>query len=83
MLRSEENSQKATVTQINISYKVCRGAFLNTQHFQPSSGRRAHQVPLLSTKNRKFRLQLGQAHQNWTTADTENVVWSDNFQFVL
>lgn len=82
LLRSEENSQKATVTQINTSYKVCRKAFLNTQHVQPSSGRWAHQVPLLSDKNRTLRLKLGWAHQNWTTAE-KNSRKNLDFQFVL
>lgn len=32
-----------------------------------SSSRRPYLVPLLSTKNRKLRLPLTWAHQNWTT----------------
>ncbi len=33
------------------------------------SSRRPHQVPLLSAKNRKQRLQFAQAQQNWTIED--------------
>ncbi len=41
------------------------------------SSRRPHRVLLLSTKNRKRRLQFTQAHQNWTIEDWKNVAWSD------
>ncbi len=43
--------------------------------------RRPHQV--LSTKNRKRRLQFAQAHQNWTIEDWKNVAWSDESRFLL
>uniref|UniRef100_A0A8C9YB48 Transposase Tc1-like domain-containing protein n=1 Tax=Sander lucioperca TaxID=283035 RepID=A0A8C9YB48_SANLU len=37
------------------------------------TSRRPHRVPLISTKNRKMRLQFTQAHQNWTVEDWKNV----------
>ncbi len=47
------------------------------------SSRRPHRVPLLSAKNRERRLQLAQAHQNWTIEDWKNVAWSDESRFLL
>ncbi len=47
------------------------------------SSRRPPQVPLLSAKNSKWRLQFAQAHQNWTIEDWKNVAWSDESQFLL
>ncbi len=47
------------------------------------SSRRPHRVPLLSVKNRKRRLKLAQAQQNWTIQDWKNVVWSDESRFLL
>uniref|UniRef100_A0A0E9XV88 Uncharacterized protein n=1 Tax=Anguilla anguilla TaxID=7936 RepID=A0A0E9XV88_ANGAN len=38
------------------------------------SSRRPHRMPLLSAKNRKLRLQLARAQQNWTIEDWKNVV---------
>ncbi len=46
------------------------------------SSRRPHWVPLLSAKNRKWRLEFAQAHQNWKI-DFENVTWSDESRFLL
>ncbi len=40
-------------------------------------------VPLLSAKNRKRRIQFTQAHQNWTIEDWKNIIWSDEFRFLL
>ncbi len=48
-----------------------------------NSSRRPHRVPLLSAKNRKWRLQFTQAHQNWTIEYCKNVAWSDESQFLL
>ncbi len=47
------------------------------------SSRKPHREPLLSAKNRKRRLQLTQAHKNWTTEDWKNVAWSDESRFLL
>ncbi len=47
------------------------------------SSRRPHWVPLLPAKNRKWRLQVTQAHQNWTVEDCKNVAWSDESRFLL
>ncbi len=38
---------------------------------------------VLSTKNRKRRLQFSQAHKNLTLEDWKNVAWSDEFRFLL
>ncbi len=40
-------------------------------------------MPLLSSKNRKRRLQFAQVHQNWTIEDWKNVAWSDESRFLL
>jgi len=36
------------------------------------NSRRPHRVPLISTTNRKKRLQFGRAHHNWTDEDWKN-----------
>jgi len=47
------------------------------------NGRRPHLVPLISTTNRKKRLQFARAHQNWMVEDWKNVAWSDESRFLL
>jgi len=47
------------------------------------NSRRPHRVPLISTTNRKKRLQLARAHQNWTVEDWNNVAWSYESRFLL
>uniref|UniRef100_A0AAY5K3R6 Transposase Tc1-like domain-containing protein n=1 Tax=Esox lucius TaxID=8010 RepID=A0AAY5K3R6_ESOLU len=47
------------------------------------NSRRPHRVPLVSTTNRKKRLQYAQAHQNWTVEDWKIVAWSDESRFLL
>jgi len=44
---------------------------------------RPHRVPLLSVKNRTWRIQFTQTHQNWTIDDWKNVAWSDESRFLL
>jgi len=42
-----------------------------------------HRVPLISTINRKKRLQFARAHTNGTVEDWKNVAWSDESRFLL
>jgi len=46
------------------------------------SSRRPHRVPLISTTNRKKRLQFARAHQNWIVKYWKNVAWSES-RFLL
>ncbi len=94
--RSEENGQdwleidrKATVTQITTRYNqgmqntISERTTHRTLKQMVYSSRRPHRVPLLSTKNRKWRLQFAQAQQNWKIEDCKNVAWSDESRFLL
>jgi len=93
--RSEEIGQtvrddrKATVTQITTRYKqgmqntISEYITRQTLKQMGYSSRRPHRVPLLSAMNRTQRLQFTQDHQNWTIEDWKNVVWSDEFRFLL
>ncbi len=83
MGRLVRDDRKATVTQITTRYNqgmqntifertTCR-ILKQIGH----SSRRLHRVPLRSAKNRKGRLQITQAHQNWTIEDWKNFAWSD------
>ncbi len=81
MGRLVRDDRKATVTQITTR---CNQGMQNTisEHITRRilkqmgySSRRPHQVPLLSAKNRKRRLQFTLAHQKWTIEDWKNVWW--------
>ncbi len=80
---------KATVTQITTRYNqgmqntISERTTCRTLKQMGYSSRRPHRVPLLSTKNRKQRLQFAQAHQNRTIEDWKNVTWSDESRFLL
>ncbi len=86
MGRLVRNHSKAIVTQITtrcnqgmqniISERTTRRTLKQMGY----SSRRPHRVMLLSAKN---RLQLAQAHQNWTIEDWKNVAWSDESRFLL
>ncbi len=89
MGRLDRDDRKATVTQITTRYNQGRqntiferSAHRTLKQMGYSSGR-PHQVPLLSAKNSKRRLQFAQAHQNWTIEDWNNIAWSDEFRFLL
>jgi len=47
------------------------------------NSRRPLRVPLISTTNRKKRLQFARTHQNRTVDDCKNVAWSDESRFLL
>ncbi len=89
MDRLVRDDRKATVTQITTHYNqgmqntISEHTTRRTLKQMGSSSRRPHQVPLLSAKNRKQRLQFTQAHQNWTIEDWKNVAWSDESRFLL
>ncbi len=89
MSRLVRDDRKATVTQITTRYNqamqntISEHTTRRTLKQMGYSSRRPHQVPLLSAKNRKQRLQFTQAHQNWTIEDRKNVTWSDESRFLL
>ncbi len=83
MDRLVRDDRKATVTQITTRYNqdlqntISEHTTRRTLKQMCSSSRRPHRVPLLSDKNSTRRIQFTQDHQNWTTEDWKNVVWSD------
>lgn len=40
-------------------------------------GCKARKKPWLSEKNKKARYAWAKTHENWTAADFDNVIWSD------
>ncbi len=88
MDRLVREDRKATVTQINTCYNqgmqntISERTTRRTLKQMGYSSRRPHRVPLLSAKNRKWRLHLAQDHQNWTTEDWKNIAWSDESRFL-
>ncbi len=89
MGRLVRDDRKETVTQITTSYNqdmqntISEHTTRRTLKQMDSSSRRPHRVLLLSSKNRKRRIQFTQAHQNWAIEDCKNVSWSDESQFLL
>ncbi len=88
MGRLVRDDRKATVTQITTRYNQGMQNTISerTTHRilkqMGYSSRRPHRVPLLSAKNRKQRLQIAQAHQNWTIEDWKDIAWSDESWFL-
>ncbi len=89
MGRLIRDDRKATVTQITTHYNqgmqntISERTTRQTLKQMGNSSRRPHWVPLLPAKNRKWRLQFTQAHQNWTIEDWKNFAWSDESRFLL
>jgi len=54
----------------------------STLRWMGYNNRRPHWVPLISTTNRKKRLQFARAHQNWTVEDWKYVAWFES-RFLL
>jgi len=67
--------RRAAFTEITTRYNrgILQSIFEATTHttlrWMGYSSRRPLQVPLISTINRKKRLQFARAHQNWTVDD--------------
>jgi len=67
--------RRATLTEITTHYylgmqqSICEATTCTTSRRMGYNSRRPHQVPLISTTNRKKRLQFARAHQNWTVED--------------
>lgn len=81
--------QIARVTQITTHYYQCMQKSIferkkrGTLKQMVYSSRRPDQLPLLSAKSRKLRLQLTGDRQKWTTEDGKNVAWSAESRFLL
>uniref|UniRef100_A0AAY5KME4 Transposase Tc1-like domain-containing protein n=1 Tax=Esox lucius TaxID=8010 RepID=A0AAY5KME4_ESOLU len=89
MGRLIQADRRATLTEITTRYNrgmqqsICEATTRTTLRRMGYNSRRPHRVPLISTTNRKKRLQFAQAHQNWTVEDWKNVAWSDESRFLL
>ncbi len=83
------HDRKATVTQITACYNqgmqntISERTTRRTLKHMGYSSRRPHRVPLLSAKNRKWRLQFAQARKIWTIEDWKSIAWSDESRFLL
>ncbi|XDV36000.1 hypothetical protein PO909_005854 [Leuciscus waleckii] len=89
MGRLIQADRRATLTEITTRYhrgmqqSICEATTRTTLRRMGYNSRKAHRVPLISTTNRKKRLQFARAHQNWTVEDWKNVAWSDESRFLL
>ncbi len=89
MGRQVRDDRKAKVTQITSRFyqgmqsTISEHKTRRTLKQRGFSCIRPHREPLLSAKNRTWRLQFSQAHQNWTIQDWKNIAWSDESQFLL
>jgi len=62
---------------------ICEATTCTTLRRMGYNSRRCHRVPLISTTNRKKRLQYARAHQNWRVENGKNVAWSHESRFLL
>jgi len=64
--------RRATLTEITTRYNqgiqqsICEATKHTTLRRMGHNNKRPHRVPLISTTNRKKRLQFARTHQNWT-----------------
>jgi len=71
--------RRATLTEISTCYNrvmqqsICEATTHMTLRRRGYNIRKPHWVPLISTTNRKKRLQFARAYQNWTVDDCKNV----------
>jgi len=84
MGRLIQADRRATVTEITTRYnRGIQQSICEATTLMGYNSRRPHQVPLISTTNRKKMLQFARAHQNCTVEDWKTVAWSDESQFLL
>uniref|UniRef100_A0A8C9X4E7 Transposase Tc1-like domain-containing protein n=1 Tax=Sander lucioperca TaxID=283035 RepID=A0A8C9X4E7_SANLU len=80
MGRVIQADRRSTFTQITTRYNrgmqpsICEATTRTTVRRMGYTSRRPHRVPLISTKNRKMRLQFARVHLNWTVEDWKNAV---------
>jgi len=79
--------RRANLTEITTRYNrgiqqsICEATTGTNLRWMGYNSRRPHRVPLISTTNRKKKLQFARDHQNWTIEDWKNVAWSDESNF--
>jgi len=79
MGRLIQADRKATLTEITPRYNrgmqqsICEGTTCTILRRMGYNSRRPHWVPLISTTDRKKRLQFARAHQNWTVWSNETL----------
>jgi len=89
MGRLIQADKRATLTEITTRYNrgmqqsICEATTHTTLRRMGYNSRRPHRVSLMSSTNRKKRLQFARAHYNWTVEDWKNVAWSDESPFLL
>jgi len=83
LLMLEVSGEWVPLTEITTHYNrgmqqsICELTTGTTLRWMGYNSRRPHWIPLMSTTNRKKRLQFARAHQNWTVEDWKNATWSD------
>jgi len=90
MVRLIQADRRAILTEITTRYNrgmqqsICEATTRTTLRHMGYNSKRPHRVPIISSTNRKKRLQLVQlARQNWTVEKWKNDAWSDESRFML
>lgn len=80
---------RLTATAINRDLKVFHGVDIHVSTVKRRlqernlNGRRPSQKPLISTKNRKARIEFAKRYELWTPEQWSEVLWSDESKFYL